>query len=73
MENKAWRPSDAAISKSESRRHVAQLPPGSPDAVERGCACPVLDNRRGIGGYCLPDGEYIINGSCAIHGLLAGK
>lgn len=25
------------------------LPPGSPEAVERGCLCPVLDNAHGAG------------------------
>jgi hypothetical protein len=43
--------------------------PGSPEAQDQGCACPVLDNHygRGMKGK---DGEALfwINGECTIHG-----
>ena len=41
--------------------------PGSNEALDKGCLCPVLSNAhgRGVGG----DGEdFWINGDCPIHG-----
>lgn len=42
--------------------------PGSPEAVELGCLCPVLDNHHGQG---IPKGEddvvFWINSECPIH------
>jgi len=46
--------------------------PGSPQAQERGCTCPVMDNCRGLGRG--RDGEsngWWINGDCPLHGLPA--
>lgn len=36
--------------------------PGSPDAVKRGCKCPVMDNEE------MPDDLKWVNGDCPIHG-----
>jgi len=44
--------------------------PGSDEAVERGCKCPVLDNEHGEGAYYLNGvPQYWINDACPIHGL----
>ena len=41
--------------------------PGSEEAVENGCSCPVIDNRHGRG-YRGRAGEFIYDLSCPIHG-----
>jgi hypothetical protein len=43
--------------------------PGSPEAVQSGCTCPVLDNGRGRGAYQV-GGVWVhwINGDCPLHG-----
>lgn len=46
-----------------------RLRPGSPEAREQGCICPVLDNAHGRG--YLGDGErfgWVMRGDCPIHG-----
>ncbi len=40
------------------------LPPGSDEAVEQGCTCPVMDNAKGKG---LPGGMYWIDSICPLH------
>jgi len=54
--------------------------PGSDEALDLGCTCPVLDNGHGagyLGGVKNPDtGEtlYVISGDCPIHvQLLTGE
>lgn len=46
------------------------MQPGSPEAQQAGCTCPVIDNANGSG---VPLGDstvgYWINGDCLIHGL----
>lgn len=37
--------------------------PGSPEAVEAGCTCPVLDNAHGEG----IRGAFWINDDCPVH------
>ena len=40
--------------------------PGSQEAIDSGCGCPVLDNCRGKGCYC--DGKtFIIVVGCPLH------
>jgi len=39
--------------------------PGSDQAIELGCICPILDNNHGKGGY---RGGFFINLKCPIHG-----
>jgi len=49
---------------------MTQLPnPGSKEAVEMGCKCPVLDNNMGMGMYFNGKGEpeFWINGYCPLH------
>lgn len=42
--------------------------PGSDEALEQGCKCPVLDNNFGRGAYKGRDGEFIIRANCPLHG-----
>lgn len=48
-------------------------PPGSPDAVDAGCLCPVIDNAKGagyMGGARDEHGNvvYVISADCPLHG-----
>lgn len=48
-------------------------PPGSDEALEQGCMCPVLDNSHGKGAWGYPVDEqgrpsYWINAACPLHG-----
>lgn len=43
--------------------------PGSDEALQMGCQCPVLDNRYGKGAYKGKEGEFIISFSCPVHGV----
>lgn len=43
-----------------------KLPPGSPEAVEAGCTCPVTDNHHGKG-YQGVEGMHCISGDCELH------
>ena len=61
------------MSKSTARRLEVQLPPGSDEAVKKGCLCPIMDNERGMGGMFLPEGQYVINGDCPLHGLIKSE
>lgn len=46
---------------------MSEVPnPGSPEAVEAGCTCPVLDNARGRG-YMGVDGTFIFTSNCPVH------
>ncbi len=52
--------------------------PGSKEATELGCTCPVIDNGHGkgyMGGVKDKDGNvmFVINASCPIHGEEANK
>lgn len=40
--------------------------PGSPEAREAGCRCPVMDNNHGKWAPWPPDGWYIVEG-CPVH------
>ena len=47
--------------------------PGSKEAIEAGCICPVSDNAHGAGAYDVGDHPcYWVNGDCPIHGTGAG-
>lgn len=50
-------------------RGVSDLPPGSDAALDAGCTCAVIDNRRGRG---QPDGKggllFHVSGDCPMHG-----
>ncbi len=45
-------------------------PPGHPDAVAKGCVCPVRDNANGAGVYIGKDNQIIswFSFSCPLHG-----
>jgi len=43
--------------------------PGSPEAGEQGCRCPVLDNARGYGYLGIgPTAGWWRSGNCPLHG-----
>lgn len=42
--------------------------PGSPEAIELGCTCPITDNCNGKGAYDLPEGAFYIRINCPLHG-----
>ena len=46
----------------------AEPSPGSPEAVERGCTCAVIDNHYGEGVPYPGERQWWINGSCPLHG-----
>ena len=51
-------------------------PPGSPEATEHGCTCPVFDNCKGRGcGLTDKEGEllYYINEKCPLHVAKEGE
>lgn len=43
-------------------------PPGSDEAIKRGCRCAIIDNNYGKGAYIV-DGKpvYWVSGDCALH------
>lgn len=48
--------------------------PGSGEAIEQGCLCPVLDNAHGLGymgGAKSSSGEplFVMNMECPLHGV----
>lgn len=51
-----------------------KLNPGSKEAQDQGCTCPILDNHYGQG---VPDGNgkvnFWMNGDCPLHGLPTNK
>lgn len=42
--------------------------PGSPEAVKKGCLCPILDNHHGQG-YQGIKGIYVYSGNCPLHAV----
>jgi len=41
--------------------------PGSKEALEQGCKCPVIDNGHGIRGSYWGTGVWIYNCDCPLH------
>lgn len=41
-------------------------PPGSIEAINKGCTCPIMDNAKGAGYMGIP-GMYIYTCGCPIH------
>lgn len=39
--------------------------PGSDEAIDQGCTCPVIDNGHGRGSYY---GGFVIDSGCKLHG-----
>lgn len=53
----------------EAAQRLNEIPnPGSNEAIEMGCRCPVMDNRRGLG-IPGPDGQRLFwfAESCRLH------
>ena len=42
--------------------------PGSDEAIEQGCTCPVMDNGHGRGAYGMA-GQFWITDGCPLHDL----
>lgn len=47
---------------------MIDLPPGSPEAIEAGCTCPVLDNHHGAGIPAEHGPLYWYTAGCPVHG-----
>lgn len=49
---------------------MAEMTPGSDEAFNHGCTCPVIDNKRGKGAYVDESGNPVFwyTMSCPIHG-----
>ena len=45
-----------------------QPPPGSPEAIKKGCRCPILDNHHGKGYHGI-QGIYVYSGNCPLHAV----
>ena len=41
-------------------------PPGSKEAINKGCKCPVMDNSYGKGYMCM-EGVYVYSDRCNLH------
>ena len=41
-------------------------PPGSPEAIDLGCKCPVMENHHGKG-YMGVAGVFVYSGDCPLH------
>lgn len=41
--------------------------PGSPEAVSRGCTCPIMDNGHGQGYPSAGGTAFYITGGCPLH------
>jgi len=51
---------------------VSDLNPGSQEARDAGCICPVLDNSYGKGYYMQP-GVFVMREDCPLHGAEVKK
>lgn len=49
---------------------AARAKPGSDEAIDAGCTCPILDNAHGKGWLC--SGEFWITEGCPLHAPTAG-
>ena len=57
----------------EERERIAPPNPGSDEALDLGCSCPVLDNAHGAG-LPYPDGPvFWVNKDCPLHGAWGEK
>ncbi len=45
--------------------------PGSNEALEEGCKCPILDNAHGRG--MLGGGIFVVNAECPLHAAPEGE
>lgn len=56
------------IEKAVDKLLGKQYNPGSLEAEQRGCTCPILDNGHG-NGYMGQPGVFVYNGDCPMHGF----
>lgn len=57
------------MSGNKSKKEKNNIPnPGTNEAIEAGCTCPVMDNNYGRGAYG-QEGVYWYNASCSVHQL----
>ena len=42
------------------------MTPGSKEAIDKGCTCPILDNAHGKG-YMGASGAFVISADCPVH------
>jgi hypothetical protein len=42
--------------------------PGSDEAIDAGCTCPVMDNSHG-NDYMGMEGIFVMSGGCPLHGM----
>ena len=62
---------DTSASVTPQGRFAVDLPnPGSDEAIKKGCKCPILDNRHGLGYYAGKDGEFVMVEDCPLHGAV---
>ena len=55
---------------TDSNEQIDVPPPGSKEAVELGCKCPVIDNHYGRGiGEINGRMMYVISGDCPLHSI----
>jgi hypothetical protein len=47
--------------------------PGSQDARDAGCRCPLMDNGYGDPGLAKDRGGWVVNGSCPLHGFASDQ
>jgi hypothetical protein len=52
---------------SDEERTKTRPHPGSKEAEEQGCTCPIFDNARGHGACGQPN-IFWVNADCPIHG-----
>ena len=54
----------------ETARKLLGMPPnpGSDEAIEQGCFCPILDNYHGRGVAIDGEWQFWINEDCPLHG-----
>ena len=52
-----------AMTAEEHYNEWKGLTPGSPNALKKGCKCPVMDNEE------MPNDRKWVNGDCPIHGI----
>ena len=53
----------------ESKTKIDFRPyPGSREARDAGCRCPIIDNAHGRGYMCDNHERFVVNDNCPIHG-----
>ena len=61
-DNPQYTEEEIAAMTAEQHKEWSGLVPGSPEAHDKGCKCPVMDNED------MPDGRKWVNGDCPLHG-----